>query len=1174
MTRIKKINLWIIFLFSLIMVAGSWSSAFAATYTITKIRNRTPAKSISYLNISSDGSKVVWSEDWFNVFLYDGVNTTQITNSSSFNYNPYVTNDGKIAWSGWDAVGSDNDIFYYDGLTISNIDNNTHPIDLVTGINEAGQVVGILNDSTNAANKDTFFFNGTSFTRLSNNIVADDNIQLNNAGQSVWEGWDGQDFEIFYHDGTTTTQLTNNIVDDLGSQINDNGQVVWSGAGATGVDGEIFIYDVTTTTTTQITDDNINNVTPEINASGAVVWGGDGDIFFYDGATITQVTNNTFIEHSPEISNNGNMIWLGNIGGKDQLFYSNGTTTTQLSNTNFLRKPDFNAVNSHVVWTAWDGLNYEVHVHDGVSTTQLTNQDNTNLRAYQALVSDIGDVIWRDEDLGLGEDSIYIARIAPTNLLPSANAGADQLAHAGALVTLDGSGSNDADANYPLTYAWQITTLPAGSLAALSDTTVASPSFTPDMVGDYTIELIVTDSLGGVSAPDTVLVKTSNAAPVADAGVDQAVHAGTLATLDGSASSDADGDYPLTYAWQITLKPAGSLATLSNPASVIPSFIVDAEGDYIIALLVTDNLGAVSFEDTVLVTTYNTVPVASAGLDQFTHVGVTVTLDGSGSSDADGDPFTYSWLLTTPLGSNAALSDPASANPSFTPDVLGDYTAALVVTDSLGAVSLTDTVVVSADNIAPVANAGFNQSSHVRTVITLDGSGSSDAEGDPFTYSWSLLKPAGSTAVLSNPASASPSFTADLVGDYTAELIVTDSLGAVSLPDTVVVSATNTAPVANAGVDQTIHVGTLATLNGIGSNDIDADYPLAYAWQITSQPAGSTAVLSNSASSTPSFTPDVVGNYTATLIVTDSVGAVSLPDTVVVSATNTAPVANAGVDQATNAGFTVTLDGSSSSDGDGDALTYSWSLLSQPAGSTAVLSNPSSANPSFTTDVVGDYTAELIVTDSLGAVSISDTVVVSATNTAPVANAGVDHNAVAGDEIFFDGSGSSDLEGDQLTYSWSIVSQPKKSNATLGEATSVTASLIPDIGGTYVVSLVVNDGFINSTPASATLVAITRQAVAVGLLSEAATIIGDLTRPDVRGKDASKLADKVNSVINMIGAGLYADALATLEIDLIKKTDGCALKGSPDKKDKIKTCEAQDQVYPLLTQARTYMLGM
>ena len=77
-----------------------------------------------------------------------------------------------------------------------------------------------------------------------------------------------------------------------------------------------------------------------------------------------------------------------------------------------------------------------------------------------------------------------------------------------------------------------------------------------------------------------------------------------------------------------------------------------------------------------------------------------MTLNGSGSSDADGDTITYSWSFTTkPSGSTAALSDETSANPTFTADVAGTYVAQLVVND--GAISSSpDPVTITANEAA------------------------------------------------------------------------------------------------------------------------------------------------------------------------------------------------------------------------------------------------------------------------------------------------------------------------------------------------------------------------------------------------------------------------------------------------------------------------------------------
>ena len=88
---------------------------------------------------------------------------------------------------------------------------------------------------------------------------------------------------------------------------------------------------------------------------------------------------------------------------------------------------------------------------------------------------------------------------------------------------------------------------------------------------------------------------------------------------------------------------------------------------------------------------------------------------------------------------------------------------------------VTTTVTASTANAAPVADAGAAQSVVTATVVTLDGSKSKDANGDALSYTWTLAeKPAGSAASLANANSRSPTFTADLAGNYVAQLIVND----------------------------------------------------------------------------------------------------------------------------------------------------------------------------------------------------------------------------------------------------------------------------------------------------------------------------------------------------------------------------------------------------------------
>src|SRR4029077_16802683 len=97
------------------------------------------------------------------------------------------------------------------------------------------------------------------------------------------------------------------------------------------------------------------------------------------------------------------------------------------------------------------------------------------------------------------------------------------------------------------------------------------------------------------------------------------------------------------------------------------------------------------------------------------------------------------------------------------------------------------------------ANAGPNQTVFVDTTVQLDGTGSTDADGDLLTYQWSLTSvPSGSTATLSSPTSPQPSFVVDKPGSYTAQLVVNDGF-VNSTTSTFIISTKNSPPAANAG---------------------------------------------------------------------------------------------------------------------------------------------------------------------------------------------------------------------------------------------------------------------------------------------------------------------------------------------------------------------------------------
>jgi RHS repeat-associated protein len=413
------------------------------------------------------------------------------------------------------------------------------------------------------------------------------------------------------------------------------------------------------------------------------------------------------------------------------------------------------------------------------------------------------------------------------------------------------------------------------------DTTTGLIRWTPQ-AGVYDVVVMVTDGRGGSDSQSFQLsVPIPNSPPTADAGPDQTASVTQTVLLDGSKSSDADGN-SLTFTWSFASRPAGSAAALSDPSALNPNFVIDLPGTYVLQLVVND--GTVdSAPDTVSITTLNSPPVANAGPDQSTSVAQTVTLDGSKSSDVDGNPLTFVWaFVSQPAGSAAALSDPTAVKPTFVADVFGTYVVQLVVNDGL-VNSSPDTVSITTLNSPPVANAGPDQTATVGQTVTLDGSKSSDVDGNVLTYAWSFVTvPAGSAAVLSDATAVKPTFGVDLPGNYVLQLIVNDGFGN-SAPDTVSITTLNSPPVAYAGPDQSTSVSQTVTLDGSKSSDVDGN-PLTYRWALLSKPVSSAATLSDLTAVAPSFVADLAGTYLVQLIVND--GTVdSGPDSVSITAT-------------------------------------------------------------------------------------------------------------------------------------------------------------------------------------------------------------------------------------------------------------------------------------------------
>lgn len=381
-------------------------------------------------------------------------------------------------------------------------------------------------------------------------------------------------------------------------------------------------------------------------------------------------------------------------------------------------------------------------------------------------------------------------------------------------------------------------------------------------------------------------------------------------------------------------------------------------------------------------------------------------------------------------------------------------------------------------------------------------------------------------------------------------------------------------PVANAGSGQTVHVGLQMSLDGSGSSDPGGG-TLTYLWSFDSKPAGSGASLSNPTIVNPTFTPDVPGDYVLRLIVTNNAGTASSPSTVTISTTNSPPVADAGPDQSiTVIGTNVQLNGGQSYDPGGDPLNFNWSFPSKPAGSTASLIGANTATPSFIADVHGTYVAQLVVSDPW-AFSQPSTVTISFEELKPVANAQQSMSIPVGTVAMLDGSGSYDANRDPLTYKWTFVSLPANSQSVISSPTASLASFIPDLPGTYIAQLIVNDGIINSDPSTVQFQVFSTESAAITSATDIQASVSSIPVLALKNATMKKtFLNKLNAAIASIDAGLYADALDQLKNDILGKTDGCATTGAPDKNDWITTCPEQNQVYPLILETIWIVEGL
>ena len=369
--------------------------------------------------------------------------------------------------------------------------------------------------------------------------------------------------------------------------------------------------------------------------------------------------------------------------------------------------------------------------------------------------------------------------------------------------------------------------------------------------------------------------------------------------------------------------------------------------------------------------------------------------------------------------------------------------------DANGTPSVISTMPSSEDNLAAVGTSGLvalracDATCHYR--LYLDGSYSSIWDGGRAFYQ-----------VASSSTSAGTSSQAYLAGWYwngTHDQMSRTMVTMTSADDPPPPPPPNKAPVATLPTLVTGAEGAFVRVFGTVTDE-DGPGPLMYEWDLDGNGTFETRTPASDIELFPRDNDTVV----VALRAKDGAGATSEPAYTTVAIHNVAPSVQAGSDITTNGGQSVRLDAHFSDAGADANWQYSVNWGDGTPASTGFMSSSDVAiAPSHNYTETGSFEVTISVTDKDGAVG-SGTLTVTVLNRAPIAKAGGPYTGTEGSAVAFDGSLSSDPDGDAITYAWDF-----GDGAT---GTGATVSHVYADSRTYTAKLTITDSHNASTSAT------------------------------------------------------------------------------------------------------------